>query len=99
VRNLYRVRFINKRNQTATVSIRLGRESPAGYQLSGSGQTFTVGALGEMTRTCVVVATANDYIGPSDVIIETHANPGDVTLRKTVGFLGPNPETFKPTQP
>jgi cytochrome c oxidase accessory protein FixG len=99
VRNLYKIRFINKRNQTATVTIRLGAGSPAGYQLSGSEQTFTVGALDEMTRTCVVVAAAGDYIGPSDVIIETHANPGDVTLRKTVRFLGPNPETFHQSKP
>ncbi len=99
VRNLYKIRFINKRNQTATVTIRLGKDSPAGYQLSGSEQTFSVGALDEMTRTCVVVAAAADYVGPSDLVIETHADPGDATLRKNVRFLGPNPETFKQPEP
>ena len=42
MRNIYKVRVMNKRNQTATVTIRLGKDTPAGYQLSGAEQTFTV---------------------------------------------------------
>ena len=90
---------MNKRNQTATVTIRLGKETPAGYQLSGAEQTFTVNALDEMSRTCVVVAPAADYTGPTDVVLVIHADPGDVTLNKTVRFLGPNPETLKSANP
>jgi cytochrome c oxidase accessory protein FixG len=99
VRNIYKVRVMNKRNQTATVTIRLGKETPAGYQLSGSEQTFTVNALDEMSRTCVVIAPAADYTGPADVVLVIHADPGDVTLNKTVRFLGPDPETLKSPNP
>jgi len=99
VRNIYKVRFINKRNQTATVTIRLGGETPAGYELSGADQTFTVGAQDEMSRTCVVIAPAVSYTGPSDVSLHIHANPGDVTLRKNVRFLGPDPQSLQPNNP
>jgi cytochrome c oxidase accessory protein FixG len=98
VRNIYKVRFMNKRNQPASVTIRLGGATPAGYQLSGAEQTFTVGALEEMSRTCVVVAPIASYVGVSDISLEIHADPGDVTLKKTVRFLGPNPQSLnKPT--
>jgi cytochrome c oxidase accessory protein FixG len=96
VRNIYKVRFMNKRNQAATVTIRLGGDTPSGYQLSGAEQTFTVNALDEMTRTCVVIAPADAYTGASDVVLEVHADPGDVTIEKKVRFLGPNPQSLKP---
>jgi cytochrome c oxidase accessory protein FixG len=99
VRNIYKVRFINKRNQPATVTIRLGGETPAGYELSGSDQTFSVSAQNEMSRTCVVVAPLAAYTGPSDVMLEIHANPGDVTIGKKVRFLGPNPFTLETNKP
>jgi len=99
VRNIYKIRVLNKRNQTATMTIRLGEGTPAGYQLSGEEQTFSVGPLGELSRTCVVIAPASSYIGASDLILEIHADPGDVTLLKTTRFLGPNPEFFKKPQP
>jgi hypothetical protein len=47
-----------------------------------------------MSRTCVVVAPAGSYTGPSDIILEVHAEPGDVTIEKKVRFLGPNPKTL-----
>jgi cytochrome c oxidase accessory protein FixG len=96
VRNIYKVRFINKRNQPATVTIRLSQDTPPGYQLSGAEQTFSVNALDEMSRTCVVIASAESYIGVSDLKLEVHANPGDVTLVKTARFLGPNPQSLNP---
>jgi cytochrome c oxidase accessory protein FixG len=95
VRNIYKVRFMNKRNQAATVTIRLGADTPPGYQLSGAEQTFSVNALDEMTRTCVVVAPVDAYTGVSDVVLEVHADPGDVILKKTLRFLGPNPQSLK----
>ncbi|MGA0846168.1 MAG: cytochrome c oxidase accessory protein CcoG, partial [Luteolibacter sp.] len=49
VRNIYKVRVINKRNQDATVSITLGEGTPEGYQLSGEEQTFSVSAQDEMS--------------------------------------------------
>jgi cytochrome c oxidase accessory protein FixG len=99
VRNIYKVRFINKRNQPATVTIQLGGVTPAGYELSGADQTFTVGPQDEMSRTCVVVAPLVAYNGPSDVVLEIHAMPGDVTLGKKVRFLGPNPSTLNTSNP
>ncbi len=97
VRNMYKVRFINKRNQSATVTIRLGDKTPDGYQLSGEEQTFTVDALGEMSRTCVVIAPIEAYRGSSDITLNIQAEPGDVLLQKSIRFLGPNPQ-ITPTQ-
>jgi polyferredoxin len=99
VRNIYKIRVMNKRNQEASITIRLGKGTPAGYQLSGSEQTFTVEALGEMSRTCVVIASAGSYVGVSDITLEVHADPGDVSLEKSVRFLGPNPHSLKPPKP
>jgi hypothetical protein len=99
VRNIYKIRVMNKRNQEAVVTIRLGKDTPAGYQLSGSEQTFTLKALDELSRTCVVVAPVDAYIGVSDITLDVHANPGDVTLEKTVRFLGPNPQSLDSTNP
>jgi hypothetical protein len=86
---------MNKRNQPATVSIRLGSDTPPGFQLSGAGQTFNVEALEEMTRTLVVIAPADAYTGVTDVVLEVRADPGDVLLEKKVRFLGPNPQSLK----
>ena len=99
IRNIYKIRFFNKRNQGATVTIRLGHGTPPGYQLSGENQTFSVGALDEISRTCVVIAPAAAYIGDSDIVLEVRADPGNVTIDKTVRFLGPNPQSFKTPQP
>jgi cytochrome c oxidase accessory protein FixG len=99
VRNIYKVRVFNKRNQTATVTIHLGGKTPPGYQLSGAEQSFSIPALSEMTRTCVVYAPVDAYVGSSDIDIEVHADPGDVMLKKTARFLGPNPQSIKKSQP
>ncbi len=99
VRNIYKVRVFNKRNQPATVTIRLGKDTPAGYELSGSGQTFTVAAHGELSRTCVVIAPMKSYIGISEITLDVHAEPGDVTLEKTTRFLGPNPQPASKSNP
>ena len=96
IRNIYQIRFFNKRNQDATVTIRLGAGTPPGYQLSGAEQTFQVGALREISRPCVVIAPVAAYTGVADIVFEVHADPGDATLTKTVRFLGPNPQSFKP---
>ncbi len=95
VQNIYKVRFMNKRNQPASVTIRLGKNSPKGYELSGETQTFTVPPLDEVNRTCVVVAPLQHYVGVSTVSIEVHADPGDVVIEKSIPFLGPNPESVR----
>jgi polyferredoxin len=96
IRNIYQIRFCNKRNQGATVTIRLGKGTPAGYQLSGAEQTFSVAARHEISRSCVVIAPMDVYVGVADIVLEVHANPGDVTLVKNVRFLGPNPQLLDP---
>jgi cytochrome c oxidase accessory protein FixG len=92
VRNIYKVRFINKRNQEANVTIRLSDDAPQGYELSGSDQTFTVDAKGEMARTCVVLCPLSHYRGTTELDLTIHADPGDISISKTVRFLGPNPQ-------
>ena len=52
-----------------------------------------------MSRTCVVIAPVDAYIGASDIVLEVHADPGDVTLEKTVRFLGPNPQSTQNPKP
>ncbi len=96
VRNIYKVRVLNKRNQPATISIRLGDDVPAGYRLSGEEQTFPVAALGELERTCVVFAPVADFAGPADITLRIQADPGDVVLEKTTRFLGPAPDSIQP---
>jgi cytochrome c oxidase accessory protein FixG len=88
VRNIYQIRVLNKRNQPATVTIRLG-EAPEGFQISGEDQTFTIDALGEFTRTCVVIAPMPNYTGPTDITLAIKAEPGNVTIDKKARFLGP----------
>jgi cytochrome c oxidase accessory protein FixG len=99
VRNIYKIRVMNKRNQPASVTIRLAEGTPEGFQLSGSEQTFTVKALEEMTRTCVVVVPVGSYTGATDITLDVHADPGDVTLKKSARFLGPDPNSLKPAAP
>jgi len=99
VSNIYLLRVQNKRNQEATISIRLADDSPAGYQLSGGNQTFSVGPLGELTVNCVVLAPLASYKGSSEIALQVHAEPGNVTLRKATRFLGPNPKAIKPPPP
>lgn len=96
IRNIYKVCIFNKRNQDASVTIRLGQETPTGYQLCGADQSFTIGSQEDISRTCVVIAPKNAYHGAADIVFEIHANPGDVTLKKSVRFLGPNPQIHPP---
>lgn len=99
VSNIYLLRVQNKRNQPATITLHLAADAPAGYQLSGGDQTFSVAALGEFTHNCVIIAPLASYIGPAQISLDVHVEPGNVTLRKTTRFLGPNPNSIKPTAP
>jgi cytochrome c oxidase accessory protein FixG len=91
VSNIYVLRVQNKRNQPATITIELAADVPAGYQLSGGGQTFSIAALGELTHNCVIIAPLDSYKGSAAISLLVHAQPGNVTLKKTTRFLGPNP--------
>lgn len=94
VRNIYKVRVINKLNQSAQITLRLGKETPEGYLLSGGPQTYQIGALAETYRTCVVVAPASAYHGPGKITLAIETKPVSQTIEKSIQFLGPDPEVF-----
>ena len=52
--------------------------------------------LGELTRTCVIFAPLANYKGTGDVSVQIRAEPGNVTLKKSTRFLGPNPNSVTP---
>jgi cytochrome c oxidase accessory protein FixG len=89
VRNVYKLRLVNKRNQEATFQIRLAEGAPEGMQLGGVDEPVTVGAGGEISRTCVVLSPLASYRGPADITFVIQAEPGGVQLLETVRFLGP----------
>jgi hypothetical protein len=99
VRNIYLLRVKNKRNQPATLTIRLAEDHAQGFQLSGEDQTFALEPLGELTRTCVVIAPVAVYHGPTEIALEVRAEPGGAKLRRTTRFLGPNPNAVKSAAP
>jgi cytochrome c oxidase accessory protein FixG len=94
VRNVYKIRLMNKRNQPAVFRIHLADPSTAHYQFSGANQDFVVGPQEELTRSFVVIAPAHQYQGNADIQFRMDVEPGGVTILKTVPFLGPNPEAL-----
>lgn len=95
VRNHYQVRFYNKRNQPARFSIRLAN-APEGFTLSGADTMVEVPPLGDVTRPAIVVVPTGVYRGTTNLQIEVRSEPGDVTIRHEMRFLGPDPYTPQP---
>jgi cytochrome c oxidase accessory protein FixG len=54
VRNIYQIRFLNKRNQPATFRFELAPGTPDGFVLADAGRQFELAPLGELSRPCVV---------------------------------------------
>lgn len=96
VRNIYLLRVKNKRDDAATMSIRLSPDSPAGYRIGEGNESFVIPAEEEVTRTCVVIAPLGSYTGPSKITLELHSASGGLELKKATRFLGPNPNALKP---
>jgi cytochrome c oxidase accessory protein FixG len=94
VRNIYKVRVINKLNEPAQITLRLGSSTPQGYILSGGPQTYQMAALAETYRTCVIIAPAEVYRGPGKISLAIDTKPKNLTIEKSVQFLGPDPEVF-----
>jgi cytochrome c oxidase accessory protein FixG len=90
VRNIYQLRFLNKRNQPASFTITLGEDAPPGFTLAGSEQRFEVPPLGELTRPCVVLVPRHAYPGNTGLTFVITADPGGVRLPVKVRFLGPD---------
>jgi cytochrome c oxidase accessory protein FixG len=88
IRNHYRMRFINKRNQPATFRLLL-EKAPPGYALSGADIDIQVPPLGEVARPVILLAPADAYHGPCEVTIGTITDPGRVHSQHAVRFLGP----------
>jgi cytochrome c oxidase accessory protein FixG len=88
VRNHYQVRIHNKRNQQASFTLHLAA-APEGFTLSGADTPIAIPARGEITRPAIVIAPAASYRGAADLTLEARLEPGAVTLRHKVRFLGP----------
>lgn len=95
VRNVYQVRFLNKRNREARFHVELV-DPPHGMLLSGIDGAVTVEPRGEMTRQVVAIAPIHSYQGRATLTFRFTAEPGDVVIDQRAAFLGPNPVTLNP---
>ena len=99
VRNQFLVRVINK--QTAPVDFSLRVVSPGGvgpgpgFQTAGWEESVRVGLGGEEVRLLVIVVPREAYNGRFPLEIQVTGEPGNIVLKGTVEFLGPDPELFK----
>jgi cytochrome c oxidase accessory protein FixG len=93
VRNVYQVRFLNKRNREARFHVELV-DPPHGMLLSGIDGAVTVEPRGEMTRQVVAIAPIHSYQGRATLTFRFTAEPGDVVIDQRAAFLGPNPVTL-----
>ncbi|MFT3992539.1 MAG: cytochrome c oxidase accessory protein CcoG [Luteolibacter sp.] len=90
VRNHYQIRVINKRNQPVKFTVSL-ESAPAGYQITGLTEAREIKALEELACPVVVIVPRDSYRGPCPLTVQIQAQPGDVTVRQKIEFLGPNP--------
>ncbi|MEP2776720.1 MAG: cytochrome c oxidase accessory protein CcoG [Luteolibacter sp.] len=94
VRNHYRLRLLNKRNQPVIFKISL-ENAPAGFTLSGLGDSLTLGALDEASRPMIIINDREHYSGPTELTLKITAEPGNATVTQDIKFLGPNPNQLK----
>ena len=97
VRNHYQLRIQNKRNQPVTFQISL-ENPPAGFTLSGLGESITLPALEEASRPMIIINDRENYTEPVEITLEITAQPGNATIRQKLKFLGPNPNQLKKKQ-
>jgi len=90
VRNHYQLRLQNKRNQPVTFEVSL-EKPPAGFTLSGLGESITLPALDGASRPMVIINDRGNYTGPTELTLKIEAQPGNATIRQKLKFLGPNP--------
>jgi hypothetical protein len=94
VRNHYQLRLLNKRNQPVTFDVSL-ENPPAGFTLSGFGESLTLPALDEASRPLIIINDREDYTGPTELTLKIEAQPGAATIFQKLKFLGPNPNQLK----
>ncbi|MEM9081420.1 MAG: cytochrome c oxidase accessory protein CcoG [Verrucomicrobiota bacterium] len=93
VRNHYQTRLINKRNQTATITLELV-SPPPGFSLAGANEPITLAPKTELTRPAIIICETAHFTGPVELQLQATANPGNTTLTQTLRFLGPNPNSL-----
>jgi polyferredoxin len=94
VRNHYQIRLNNKRNQPAEFSFTL-KDAPAGFTLSGIGESITLNSLEETTRPLIIINEHEHYKGPVELTLIISTKSGDHTISQKLKFLGPNPNQRK----
>jgi len=89
VRNNYMIRIDNKRKQPQSFQV---RASAPGVPLEQNGllEAVTVPAEGEVENTLVVQVPRDAYPGQFDLTVTFEAVNSDLTLEKTIRFLGPD---------
>jgi len=94
VRNHYRLRLLNKRNQPVEFSFSL-EDAPSGFTLSGTGDSISLDALDETSRPLIIINDRESYTGPTELTLKISADPGNQTITQKLRFLGPNPNQIK----
>ena len=92
VRNHYRLRLLNKRNQAVEFSFSLEND-PSGFTLSGTGDSITLNSLAETSRPLIIINDLKSYSGPTELTLKISANPGNQAITQKIKFLGPNPNS------
>jgi hypothetical protein len=91
VRNHYQIRLANKRNQPLEFKVGLVG-APAGFTLSGLGESIQLPANSEISRPLIVVIPMSAYEGPLILTLSVTAEPGSASITQKVEFLGPQPQ-------
>ncbi len=94
VLNSYSLRFLNKRNQPASFTIRLAPGTPDAYVLNIANRPLPAAPLGEVVQPFMVSTAPGQYVGPASLVVEVTAFPGDVVLTQKLPFIGPDPQSL-----
>jgi cytochrome c oxidase accessory protein FixG len=99
VRNIYKLRLINKRSEPVILKVRLGEGTPEGYAISGGEASYKLGANEETTRSCIVEVPLSNYMGMAEVVFEVTSDKDEAMMQRPTSFRGPNPETLQRPSP
>lgn len=99
IRNQFQIRLVNKSTEPLTFQFNLKTAAPVSYETPGGDSGVTIKPMEEQTVTFILQVPRDQYTGRFEGILETRAEPGNVVIRETVEFLGPNPSLLKPQNP
>lgn len=97
VRNQYKLNLVNKRNVPLHFDARFPN-LPEGARVSLPAEAMDLPPQGEVEFPFTVTLPAGTYRGPFRLEVEITAQPGGQTIRREIGFLGPDPRLFNPAQ-